>query len=174
MIGDKEAATPNNVVSIAGSDFLINGRPTYEGRTYDGMRIEGLLLNSRMVNGVFDEVYEAVAGLVDKSVLTAEEQDDRRRYRLLETLRVYGLDRLRDEAASHGLAAVDEAQLRSRHRDFYLELAERFHTDWFGPRQLEWSQRMRAERENLRAALGYCLDTPGQQRAGLRLAGALY
>ena len=33
---------------------------------------------------------------------------------------------------------------------------------------------MRAERENLRAALGYCLDTPGQQRAGLRLAGALY
>src|SRR5438270_6484827 len=56
VIGDKEAATPNNVVSIAGSDFLINGRPTYEGRTYDGMRIEGLLLNSRMVNGVFDDL----------------------------------------------------------------------------------------------------------------------
>src|SRR5262245_34655493 len=43
------------VVSIEGREFLINGRPTYEGRTYDGMRIQGLLLNSRMVQGVFDD-----------------------------------------------------------------------------------------------------------------------
>jgi hypothetical protein len=47
---------PNTVVSIVESDFLINGRPTYEGRSYRGMRIEGLLLNSRMVQGVFDDL----------------------------------------------------------------------------------------------------------------------
>jgi hypothetical protein len=43
-------------VSIQETDFLINGRPTYEGRTYYGMRIEGLLLNSRMVQGIFDDL----------------------------------------------------------------------------------------------------------------------
>ncbi len=44
------------IVSIAGDDFLINGRPTHEGRTFRGMRVEGLLLNSRMVQGVFDDL----------------------------------------------------------------------------------------------------------------------
>jgi len=43
-------------VSIAGDRFLINGKPTYEGRMYRGNRIEGLLLNSRMVQGIFDDL----------------------------------------------------------------------------------------------------------------------
>ena len=42
-------------VSIVGDQFFINGRPTYEGRTWNGRRIEGLLLNSRMVQGIFDD-----------------------------------------------------------------------------------------------------------------------
>ena len=36
--------------------FLIDGRPTYEGRNWRGMRIEGLLMNSRMVQGIFDDL----------------------------------------------------------------------------------------------------------------------
>jgi hypothetical protein len=43
------------VVGIDGQAFTINGRPTYAGRTYNGMKIEGLLLNSRMVQGIFDD-----------------------------------------------------------------------------------------------------------------------
>ncbi len=43
-------------VSIQGDRFLINGRPTYEGRSWRGMRIEGLLMNSRMVQGIFDDL----------------------------------------------------------------------------------------------------------------------
>ncbi len=42
-------------VSILGEDFHINGKPTYAGRVWNGCRIEGLLLNSRMVQGVFDD-----------------------------------------------------------------------------------------------------------------------
>src|SRR2546429_2224759 len=42
-------------VAIVGSAFHINGRPTYEGRTWQGHKIEGLLLNSRMVQGIFDD-----------------------------------------------------------------------------------------------------------------------
>ncbi len=43
------------VVGIEGQAFRINGRPTYEGRTWNGMKIEGLLMNSRMVQGIFDD-----------------------------------------------------------------------------------------------------------------------
>jgi hypothetical protein len=48
-------------VSIAGEDFHINGRPTYAGRRWQGQRIEGLLFNSRMVQGVFDDRNPATA-----------------------------------------------------------------------------------------------------------------
>jgi hypothetical protein len=43
-------------VSIAGDSFRINGRPTYAGRTWNGHKIEGLLFNSRMVQGIFDDL----------------------------------------------------------------------------------------------------------------------
>lgn len=42
-------------VAIRGDRFFINSEPTYAGRRYKGVRIEGLLLNSRMVQGVFDD-----------------------------------------------------------------------------------------------------------------------
>jgi hypothetical protein len=43
-------------VSIVGEAFHINGRPAYEGRTFSGQKIEGLLMNSRMVQGIFDDL----------------------------------------------------------------------------------------------------------------------
>ncbi|HEX4949915.1 MAG TPA: hypothetical protein VFZ34_24830 [Blastocatellia bacterium] len=49
------SAAPKTNVSIQGDRFFINGRPTYEGRSYKGMKIEGLLMNSRMVQGIYDD-----------------------------------------------------------------------------------------------------------------------
>jgi hypothetical protein len=43
-------------VSIRGDAFLINGEPTYKGRTWKGKKIEGLLMNSRMVQATFDDL----------------------------------------------------------------------------------------------------------------------
>jgi hypothetical protein len=43
------------VVSIKGEDFYINGKISLEGKNYQGMRLEGLLPNSRMVQGIFDD-----------------------------------------------------------------------------------------------------------------------
>ena len=43
-------------VSIRGEDFCINGQPTYAGRIWNGHRIEGLLFNARMVQGIFDDL----------------------------------------------------------------------------------------------------------------------
>jgi hypothetical protein len=43
-------------VSIVGDAFHIGGQPTYASRTWKGQKIEGLLLNSRMVQGIFDDL----------------------------------------------------------------------------------------------------------------------
>jgi hypothetical protein len=48
-------AVSKAVVGIQADAFRINGEPTYAGRTWRGMKIEGLLLNSRMVQGIFDD-----------------------------------------------------------------------------------------------------------------------
>lgn len=42
-------------VSIVGDEFYVNGRPTFEGKTWRGMKIQGLLPNARLVNGIFDD-----------------------------------------------------------------------------------------------------------------------
>lgn len=49
-------------VSIVGDEFYINGRPTYAGRTWKGQKIQGLLLNTRMVQGIFDDRNPATVG----------------------------------------------------------------------------------------------------------------
>ncbi|MFN0120259.1 MAG: hypothetical protein ACKV2V_07135 [Blastocatellia bacterium] len=55
-------AAPKTTVSITGDRFFINGRPTYEGRVYQGMKIEGLLMNSRMVQGIYDDLNPETQG----------------------------------------------------------------------------------------------------------------
>src|SRR4051812_18568552 len=52
-------AAPRTEVAIRGDKFLINGQPTYAGRTWEGLSIEGRLFNSRMVQGVFDDLNPA-------------------------------------------------------------------------------------------------------------------
>lgn len=47
---------PKTEVEIRGDQFFINGMPTYFGRTWKGNKIEGLLMNSRMVQGIFDDL----------------------------------------------------------------------------------------------------------------------
>jgi len=44
------------VVEIKGDQFYINGKPSYEGLYWQGHKVEGLLINSRMVQGIFDDL----------------------------------------------------------------------------------------------------------------------
>ncbi|MER7476991.1 LuxR C-terminal-related transcriptional regulator [Streptomyces sp. NPDC126510] len=114
-----------------------------------------------------DHVLEAVAGLVDKSVLCRKPGPGGVRYRLLDTLRQYGLEQLRRGAG------LEEA-VRRRQRDWMTRRAEECERGWFGPGQPETVARLRADRDNLRAALDFSLSTPGEALAGLRLAGTLW
>ena len=54
--------TKQTIVSIQGEKFLINGIPTYQGRNWKGYPIEGLLMNSRMVQGIFDDLNPETSG----------------------------------------------------------------------------------------------------------------
>ncbi|MFJ4468899.1 ATP-binding protein [Streptomyces sp. NPDC089424] len=116
------------------------------------------------------DVMEAVAGLVDKSVLCREPGPDGVRYRLLDTLRHYGGERLRELPG-------DEAVTRRRQRDWMQRRATDCEEAWFGPGQREIVARLHADQDNLRAALAFGLDeptTPDDALAALRLAGTLW
>jgi predicted ATPase/DNA-binding CsgD family transcriptional regulator len=118
-----------------------------------------------------DAILDVIAGLVEKSVLLREEHQSGLRYRLLETIRQYGRERLAERG--------DDVRLRRRHRDHYLALAERGDASWFGKEGPAWLDRMRVEHPNIRVALDFCLSQSagnGQADvdAGLRLAALLW
>jgi hypothetical protein len=52
----QQSENEKTVVSIKGDAFYINGEITYKGREWKGNKIEGLLFNSRMVQGIFDDL----------------------------------------------------------------------------------------------------------------------
>jgi hypothetical protein len=56
LLRDWRSKSAKTTVSIHGDQFYINGKPTYAGRTWNGNKIEGLLMNSRMVQGIFDDL----------------------------------------------------------------------------------------------------------------------
>ena len=58
-----QAPRRKTTVAIREDAFLIDGRPTYEGRTWRGLKIEGLLMNSRMVQGIFDDLNPETRGM---------------------------------------------------------------------------------------------------------------
>jgi predicted ATPase/class 3 adenylate cyclase len=110
------------------------------------------------------DVVDLVSGLVAKSMLQPDERFDNDRYRLLETLRDYGLERL----AARG----DLDRLQHRHAAYYLEFAEEAAPHFVGSDELPWFDRVDDELANLRTALMFLRDG-GDHNAYLRLACAL-
>ncbi|MDS0138757.1 MULTISPECIES: LuxR C-terminal-related transcriptional regulator [unclassified Amycolatopsis] len=111
---------------------------------------------------------DVVTGLVDKSVVSRQNGTFGRHawYRMLETVREYGGGRLAAEG--------DEAGVRARQAEYYADLARRYRTEGFGPRQSEWLGRLRREHANLRAVLEHCLSGPGEPGRALDIAASLW
>jgi predicted ATPase/DNA-binding CsgD family transcriptional regulator len=105
---------------------------------------------------------DALSSLVEKSLVQAE-QGPFMRYRLLETIRQYALERLAEAGESDAV--------RGRHRDTFLALAERLAGEAFGPRQPRVMTAFDSEAANLSAALAHAVATDGD--AALRLTVAI-
>ena len=103
--------------------------------------------------------------LVDKSFVLVEDGTVETRYRMLETLRIYAVERL---------AESDEGPaVRERHTGWFVRLAERAEGELSGPSHGEWLDRLEAEHENLRAVLRRAIDGGGSDEAALRVCAAL-
>ncbi|WP_369037793.1 BTAD domain-containing putative transcriptional regulator [Streptomyces adonidis] len=114
-----------------------------------------------------EDVLDLVDGLVHKSVVTVEHQRGTGsgggtghrtvRYRLLETIRQYGTDRLR--------AMCDDTRLRIRHSEYYRSLTTRAAAEWCGPDEVGWLVGLRQELPNFRSALDFCRLHPDRAQA---------
>jgi predicted ATPase len=112
-----------------------------------------------------DAMPELLAGLVDHSLLVAERDGLETRFRLLQTIREYGEERLRE---------FDEtARFRDRHRDHYALFGDRFYDEAWGPEQIRWGNLLRAERDDILAAWSWAIDS-GDFDAALRISHCSY
>jgi predicted ATPase/class 3 adenylate cyclase len=94
------------------------------------------------------EAFDGLAGLVNKSLVNVEEQDGASRYRFLETIRQYAMDKL--------VETGEAVETRTRHLDFMLTYLE-----GYTPRPIdvymEWLNQLDAEHDNLRIALEWAI-----------------
>jgi non-specific serine/threonine protein kinase len=109
------------------------------------------------------QVLDLLTQLVNKSLVIAERaQGEEARYRMLETIRQYALEKL--------TASGEVDVLRKRHAMYFLQLAEEV---VIAQLQVAWQDRMQSEYDNLRAALAWSQSAKETTELGLRLAGAL-
>ncbi|WP_329565600.1 BTAD domain-containing putative transcriptional regulator [Kitasatospora sp. NBC_01266] len=107
-----------------------------------------------------DQVLDLLASLVDKSLLVSTEDG---RYRMLETIKAYGLEKLEQ--------AGERESIRRAHCACFTELAERAEPYLRRAEQLVWLELLAAEHDNLTAALRGALAA-GDAEAAVRLAAA--
>ena len=103
---------------------------------------------------------EILYSLVDRSLLVA----DGDRYRMLDTIREFGLERLDGADGVHGA--------RSAHAAHFLDLAGRAEPRLRGHGQVEWLSRLSDDRDNLVAALGFARDS-GDADTAVRLGSVM-
>lgn len=103
-------------------------------------------------------VLDTLASLVDKSLLISERRDKTRRFRLLETMRAYALEKL----------GPSLHELHRCHAQYCLELVESGN-----PRAPEWHDALETDYDNLRHALEWTIDENGDVALGVRLLAGM-
>jgi predicted ATPase/class 3 adenylate cyclase len=110
-------------------------------------------------------VLDLLTDLVDKSLVSVDlEHGHEPRYYLLETIRQYAREKLAESGEGE--------QAHVRHLDYFLKLAQRAEPELYGAGQIEWSQKLEEDHENMRAALEWSFE--GNVEAGQQLAAALW
>jgi predicted ATPase/class 3 adenylate cyclase len=108
-------------------------------------------------------VFDLLAGLVSRSLVVAEQSGPQSRYRLLETIRQYGEERL-DQAG-------ETERWRARHAGYYAGFLRQVREHDRGRDEVFWAIRLSAEQDNLLAAWSWAVDTGNVDTAFAILAG---
>ncbi len=111
-----------------------------------------------------EEIPALVGSLVEKSVLKLRQGEAADRFRLLEPLRQFGRERLRE--------AGGETSFQHRHRDWIIELSNVAGAS--DARQVEAFERIRVERANVWSALDFCLSDPAEAELGAAICQGLW
>jgi predicted ATPase/class 3 adenylate cyclase/DNA-binding CsgD family transcriptional regulator len=111
-----------------------------------------------------EDILNLIEQLINKSLVITEEVGHEARYHMLETIRQY---------ASEKLAEVGETNnVRERHLEYFLDLAETAEPHLIRAEQLEWLAKLDADYENLRLALEWAFSRESAEFS-LRLCAAL-
>ena len=111
------------------------------------------------------EVVETISHLVDKSLVTASRLErGETRYRLLETIREYALEKLAE--------SQDKINIQNKHLEYFVQFGEEGDRKIKGAEQIIWYERLEDEYNNLHAALKWALESKNIE-AGLRLSNSL-
>ncbi len=102
--------------------------------------------------------------LCERSLISAEETPLGMRFRILESLREFGEEKL---------ASQEKQALSRRHAAYFCTLAAAQDADWCGPNQQNAQSVLDAEQDNLRASLSFCRIDSESSEIGLRTVGAL-
>jgi predicted ATPase/DNA-binding winged helix-turn-helix (wHTH) protein len=111
-------------------------------------------------------VLDLLTSLADKNLLAAEPQGETTRFTMLETVRHYAADRLRESG--------EEARTRAAHFEYFSGMAARLDETPNDDEAQVWLDRLDRERDNLRGALAWCEADATRVEAGLLLAGRLH
>ena len=110
---------------------------------------------------------DLLSRLIDRSLLQGEADPSEARYRMLETIRDYGQERLAESGEAE--------DVHRRHTAWFAALVERAKPAFFsGPVQTEWVTRLARDDDNLRAALRWTNDDPDGADAELSLVSGLW
>ncbi len=122
-----------------------------------GCTLEAIEAVCTELDGEVRQVLDGVASLIDKSLLQQTEQEDGEpRLVMLETIREYGLECLRE---SGEMEATQQARA-----DYYLALAEKAQLEFDSPQQAMWLERLEQEHDNLRVVQQWLFE---QREVGL-------
>jgi predicted ATPase len=159
-----------NRLSVFAGGFTLEAAESVCGEAIDEMQRVTIQADHRSSLDAptrsLDDVLDLLMSLVDKSLVVADTTNSAGgRYRLLETLRQYGRDRL--------LATGEAERIQVRHAAYYLALAEDAAPHLCRPEQLAYLARLDAALDNARAALRWYLDV-GEVADGLDLAASMF
>jgi predicted ATPase/DNA-binding XRE family transcriptional regulator len=112
-----------------------------------------------------EDALDLLGRLVEQSLVLAEASPGEMRYRMLEPVRQYAQEKLEESEEAEGV--------RRRHAGYYLALAERVRPKLRGRDEGVWLDRLEAENDNLRAAIGWSLEA-GDAEMALRLGAELW